>query len=282
MTTEKRRSDRIMLTIPLRVVGKDPAGGAFDEEGRSIALNRHGARIRSGRALRTGQTVRLVNQVTRLQADFRVVGPLAPLTGQGGEWGVEYLNSKENIWGIQFPPAQEGAPANSKALLECRHCHTAAVLLISMVEVEVLETAGIISRPCASCGTATLWGYSEKQLAMGAPPGEEVMIAEAQARIEEAESSADRRRHRRVCLQLPVHVRDYYGGVEITKSENVSKGGFCFASDKNYLMGQGILTMCPYNISGQNIEVRARIIRRTHIEGTQRKLYGVRYDAHVR
>jgi hypothetical protein len=110
---------------------------------------------------------------------------------------------------------------------------------------------------------------------MGAPPGEAAMLEEAKAQVE----GSDRRRHRRICLQLPVLVRDYYGGVEISKSENVSKGGFCFASEKTYHVGQGIMAVCPYNSSSsQNIEVKARFVRRHLLEGTQRKLYGVRYD----
>ncbi len=282
MPVEKRRSDRLLLTIPLQVNWTDADGTAVSEDARSIALNRHGARIQTGRTLHAGQIVRLVNRLINRKADFRVVGPVSPRTEQGGEWGVELVDSHVNIWGIQFPPAPTGEAADSRALLECRHCHTAALLPLSLVEVEVLDTAGIISKQCQNCGTVSVWGYAEKQLAMGAPPGEAAMLAEAQAQIDPsaAREAADRRKHRRVCLQLPVLVRDYYGGVEMTKSENVSKGGFCFASDKNYYMGQGIMAVCPYNSSAsQNIEVRARIVRRQQIEGTQRKLYGVRYDS---
>lgn len=280
MPTDKRRSDRIMLTIPLRAQWTDTTGKAFEEEdARSVAINRHGARVHLKQAVHTGQILRLTNRISHMKADFRVVGPVTPLTSAGGEWGVECTNLKENIWGIQFPPIEEGPGGESRALLECRNCKTAALLPLSLVEVDVLETAGIITRECKSCEASSPWGYAEKQLAMGAPPGEAAMLAEAQAQLEESQKGAERRKHRRVCLQLPVSVRDYYGGVEITKSENVSKGGFSFSSDKNYFMGQGLLAVCPYSPSAQNIEVRGRIVRRHPIEGVQRKLYGVRYDA---
>jgi c-di-GMP-binding flagellar brake protein YcgR len=74
-------------------------------------------------------------------------------------------------------------------------------------------------------------------------------------------------------------IRDYYGGVEITKSENISKGGFCFVSEKNYHPGGGVLVVCPYNPSSQNIEMHATIVRLRTLEGTNRKVYGVRYDS---
>ncbi len=279
MAIERRRSDRIMLTIPLVAHGTDVGGASFKEAARSVALNRHGARIQISRPLTIGQTLRLVNQVTHREAEFRVIGPVAPLTDRGGEWAVECINIEDNIWGIQFPPGEKGEATDSRALLECRKCHTVALLPVSLVEVDVLETSGIISKRCQNCKTISPWGYAEKEVAMESPPEEAAMLAEAQDRIEEAPKAADRRRHRRVCLQLPVLVRDYYGGVEITKTENASKGGFCFASEKNYYVGQGIMVICPYSAASQNIDAGARIVRRRDVEGTQRKLYGVRYEA---
>lgn len=150
---------------------------------------------------------------------------------------------------------------------------------LSLVEVEVLETSGLLLRPCATCELATPWGYAEKPVAMAGPPEEAAMVADAQAEARAAaRGGIDQRKHRRVSLLLPISIRDYYGGVEITKTENVSKSGFCFVSEKEYHIGSGILVVCPYNPSGQNIEVRARIVRQTLVEGTNRKVYGVRYE----
>ncbi len=267
-----------MLTIPLRVHGKDLKGLPFEKEARSVILNRDGARIQISRPLTSSQTIRIVNLLSHREADFRVVGPVAPPTEKGGEWAVEYLNNKDNIWGIQFPPAKEGEGADSRALLECRKCHSVVLVPLSLVEVDVLETSGLLTKHCQNCDGTVPLGYAEKQLAMGSPTGESTMMAEAQAAVKAAATGAELRKHRRVCLQLPVLVRDYYGGVEITKSENVSKGGFCFASEKGYLLGQAVMAVCPYSTTTQNIEVRARIVRRSDVEGTQRKIYGVRYD----
>jgi hypothetical protein len=273
LKSEKRRSDRLMLTVPLRVHGRSPRGEDFAEEARTITLNRHGARIQISRPLVAGQTIQIHNLVSHREAPFRVVGPVSPRTEKGGEWGVECIDHKLNIWGIQFPPVATDE-ADSTALLECRNCHNIAVFHLSLVEVEVLETSGLLSKPCESCDRITTWGYAERQLAMGAPPGEAAMLAEAG----KAASGVEQRRYRRVSLQLPVLVRDYYGGEEITKSENVSKGGFCFISEKNHLVGEGVLVACPYSASEHSIEVHAKIVRRTEVRGTQQKVYGVRYE----
>jgi len=272
MSSNRRRSDRLMLTIPLRIRGTDAAGARFNAEARTVTINRHGARVQTPQALSGVSQVRITNQISRREADFRVVGLVAPMSAQGADWGVECVDDKDNIWAIQFPPMEQGQNAESKALVECHKCHTVALMPLSLVEVEVLETSGILSKPCSSCQVISPWSYTETQVAMGAPPDEQAAGAEAAAA-----PSRDTRRHRRVSLQLPVQVRDYYGDVEHTKSENVSKGGFCFGSEKDFLLGQGIMVVCPYNAGGPNIEVQARIVRKQDVEGSHRKVYGVRY-----
>ena len=270
-----------MLTVPLRVRGEDERGMPFRDDARTLILNRHGARIQIMRLLRGGQKVRLSNIVTRREADFRVVGPVAPFTDKGGEFGVEYLNQKDNIWGIQFPPPADEEIGDSKAVLECRQCGTVALLPLSLVEVEVLETSGILTKMCEHCGAQSPWGYTEKQIAMEGP-SESALTRKVQADADKvAKSGAERRRHRRVALQLPVRVRNYYGGVEVGRSENISKGGFCFTSEINYQIGEGLMVVCPFDQRGQSIEVRARVVRRHPLEGTPRIVYGIRYDIHV-
>ncbi len=276
MGSDKRRSDRLMLTVPLTLSGVDPKGADFKDNARTVTLNRHGARILSPRLLTSGQIIRITNLVSRREADFRVVGPLSPHSEKGGEWGVECLDGQENIWGIQFPPPPPGQESESAALLECRRCHTVALLRVSLVEFEVLGAAGLLTKTCESCGESTPWGYAEKQVAMNAPPEEAAMLADAGESA--VRRGADLRRHRRVALQLPVLVRDFSGNIEITKSENVSKGGFCFSSERDYHVGEGIMVACPYSGTDQNLEVSAKIVRRQKIDGSTRKIYGVRYN----
>jgi len=44
--TTRRRSERLYLTIPIRVSGTDPKGRDFSEECVSVDVSRHGARVR--------------------------------------------------------------------------------------------------------------------------------------------------------------------------------------------------------------------------------------------
>jgi len=278
MASDKRRSDRLMLTVPLQVSGEDPKGGEFNVSMRTITLNRHGARIMSPRLLSSGQTIHITNLVSHREAEFRVVGPLSPHSEKGGEWGVECIDGQENIWGIKFPPAPPGQEAESAALLECRQCHTVALLRVSLVEFEVLGASGIMTKTCENCKENTPWGYAEKQVAMSAPAGGKTEAVEAGSSGGPSKGGADLRRHRRVALQLPVLVRDFSGEFEVTKSENVSKGGFCFSSEREFHVGEGVMVACPYSGGNQSLEVRAKIVRRQTTEGSNRKVYGVRYS----
>ncbi len=270
MSSQKRRSDRLMLTVPLRVLGMDAGGDKFKAEGRTLVLNRHGAKIQLSQKLVTGSTVRIVNLSNRREADFRVVGPTAPPTEKGSEWGVEYVRPNEDIWGIRFPPSEGDVP-EAAALLECRVCRAAVMARLSLVEVEVLDASGVLNRLCQNCDGKTPWGYAEKQLTMD-------KALPTDARPEVVEDGPEKRRHRRVALQMPVRVRDYQGGTDISKSDNVSKGGFSFVSEKNYSVGAGVMVACPYSPTGQSPEVHARIVRARPIPGTNRKIYGVSYD----
>jgi hypothetical protein len=273
---ERRRSDRIFMTIPVAIEAADTGGVAYKVDGRTVILSRYGAMIQVPRRLAMGQRVRVVNLRTQQGAFFRVVGPVTPLTEQGGQWGIEYEDPTDDIWGISFSalPTREGP--NSKALLECRKCHTVAQQQVSLVELDVLETSGILLRPCERCRAQSPWGYAEDQLA-SSTPAEGPGMARAGESTGAAPAPSERRQRRRVRLQLPILLRDYFGGTEITQTENVSKSGFCFASAKTYFVGQGLMVACPYDAAGENLEAAARIVRQEKISEASRTLYGARY-----
>ncbi len=273
--TRRRRSDRLLLTIPIRVEGSSPKGQKFTEETRTLVVNRHGARIQLNHLVAPGAVVRIVNIGARRQAEFRVIGPTQPLSDQGGEWGVECQDSKKNIWGIEFPPGSDDESLAS-ALLACRRCHYEVLMPISLVEYDVLSTSGLLTRDCESCKEATAWGYSEQQISAGGA-GRDVEV-QPESPAGPAGAGTKQRAHSRVSLKLPIRVRNYYGVVDFAKTENVSKGGFCFASEKDYEIGEGVQAICPYDATGHNIEVRARIVRRYGGKGSGRHLFGARYE----
>ena len=280
MPVARGRSDRVTLTCPVTVRWTDEEGRALELEGRTTSINRHGARIEAGQPLPAGQVIRLVNPLSKREADFRVVGlistaagsggvyavlgPLSAETSDGNEFGVACLETKVNFWGLHFPPLPAGDLAERRVTLECRTCHRSRALQISIVAVEVLESAGSLSWPCDQCGTITAWGYPERKASFGE--------GRPAAAIEAGVPSNGRR-----ASQVPVLVRRASGEAEHTQSEDVSKGGFSFVSEIDYGIGDRVMVACPYNAQDSNAEVAAQIARKQEIRGTGRKVFGVRY-----
>ena len=266
----RRRSERILLSIPVQIDGATPKGDYFSETTRTVVINRHGARILLKHTVVPGAKIKISNLSARREGEFRVIGPTGPATEDGGEWGVECKDESFNIWGIEFPPPIQGDTRGS-ALLECRTCHRNVVTDISLVELDVLTSSGLLTLECEECGKPTSWSYSEQPRTIA--PG----TGESPSPSPEA-TGAHQRLYKRAALRLPIQVRDYYGGKELTKSENVSKGGLCFTSERKYEVGSGVLVTCPYDPRGNNIEVRARVVRRQPITGSARFIYGVAYE----
>lgn len=97
---------------------------------------------------------------------------------------------------------------------------------------------------------------------------------------EPSESKAgELRRHRRISMRVPVLIRDYSGEVEVTETLDLARGGFSFASETGYQVGETLSVACPYDSGGQNIQLPARIVRWRSIGGGKRTVYGVRYES---
>lgn len=273
MGDEQRRTPRIMFSIPLRISGVDEEGRPFEVSGRTITINLHGASIQGALPLMTGQTIRVTNQVNGAEDEFRVVGPISPPLDRVRDWGVECLHADKNIWGIHFPPSNEDS--DTHVLLGCRRCSSMALQSLSFVEVEVLETAGLLTKSCEHCGESTTWGYPRQEFEVESMAYQEAVDAATHG---VHPLTVDRRKWLRKAGQIPVRVRDYYGEMEIVQTENFSDEGFCFSSRRKYLVGQGIVVIFPYDPADEKSEVRARIVRVEAGSDLEENIYAVRYE----
>ena len=282
----RRRTERLFLRYPVQVEGFDSAGSQFGETTHTLVVNRHGGRVLVKAPLTSGQTVRITQVVSGRAADFRVVGLAGSAGDAGGEWGVECRDEGTNFWGITFPPMDESAESSS-VLLECEQCHEVALTVFSMVEYDLLENSGWLSRECNNCRAKTNWVYSRNPTRTPGPPvptepeasaPAPLPVAPAQAAPGAPVSPAERRTSSRVSLRLPLRVRNSKDVTDLTKSENVSKGGVAFTSDKMFEIQELLHVTCPYNSSGDSIEVLGRVVRREEVAGTGRFLYGIEYQ----
>jgi len=279
-TAERRRSDRLWLTVPLNLEGADANGQTVEHNGRATSLSRHGARIQYSVPLKVGQSIRLKSPATRHEAEFRVVELISPPGDKDGEYGVECLDDNENFWGIEFPLLPEGERADAKALLECRICRTLALLPLTLTEVEALRSIGKVGKHCQNCTTETPWCYAEGRV----PPTHVIEQAARNSSMGESSWMTSvmgpiGRGHRRIIMQVPLGVRDSRGSAEVTRTENISKCGFCFTSDKRYRLGEVVMSVFPLDPVTRKTELAARIVREQSIKGSDRKFYGAAFEA---
>ena len=264
-----------MFSIPMTLRGRDENGEPFEATGRTITLNHHGARVQVSCPLMPGQTVSLTNQTNGAEAEFRVVGPITPPLELAGEWGVECLRADTNIWDVAIPTSSETECSEARILLSCRRCHSMSLQSLSLVEVEVLETAGLLTMPCVRCRESTAWGYSQRAFELETQTYQAVVGDDVR---EFPTLTEERRVSYRKPAQLPIRIRNYYGEIEITQTENISPEGFCFVSSRRYLVGQGIVVICPFDAANAKPEIRARVVRSEQGSLQAVYIYGVRYE----
>src|SRR5713226_1349524 len=99
----RRRSLRVLLTVPVILSGKTADGRNFEEETKTLVVNAHGALVLLANAVAQGQVLILTHNNTKEKLSCRVayVGPT-----QGGKTqvGVEFMESAPGFWQVNFPP----------------------------------------------------------------------------------------------------------------------------------------------------------------------------------
>jgi hypothetical protein len=261
---KRRRSDRILVPLRIHVTGLDARSEPFEEDSITISVNKHGACISLQHQVVPEQKLTIKNLENGIATDFRVVGELRQVFGSRREWGVETLCPECNIWGLDFALPPEGA--QPKVLICCAVCKDGALSTISSIEYDVLLYTGVISRHCERCGQTTRWEPS------GHSPEPE-LIARA---VKPVPGPLERRRHRRLKLTMLVRVRNAKGESEIVQTLDVSKGGVCFVSQREYVVGELLLLTLPSTDKPAPLEATGRVVR---AQSTPRgKVYGIMFE----
>ena len=99
----RRRSMRVLLSVPIRVTGKTTGGESFEEEARTLVVNAHGALISLGAAVAAGQKINLANKATQKSMECRVVYLGTQQAGKT-QMGIEFVKPSPAFWQIDFPP----------------------------------------------------------------------------------------------------------------------------------------------------------------------------------
>jgi PilZ domain len=260
----KRRSDRIYVAVPIRVSGTDARNISFLDETQTLVISQHGACILLNRPLVPEQDITVFSELTHQDANSRVVGPMGE-DGRGIHYGIEFQDPQVNIWGIEFPSLEDSENAVGRIVLECGHCHYREIVYLTEMEAEVFETNRGLTRTCRRCTLPGIWNEATVQ--------EPTEVEEP----EEQPRTQNDRRHFRARLKLTACIRFAQFGEEVVKTQDVSRGGFAFKSQKVYGVGSLIEVALPYSPQGLNIFSPARIVHVRELPEEKSFRYGVMY-----
>jgi len=107
----RRRSMRVLLSVPIHVAGITADGDPFQEEARTLVVNAHGALISLSAPVSTGQRITISNKATQKSLDCRVVH-VGNIQGGRTQLGVEFVKPSPTFWQIDFPPDDWIVPEN--------------------------------------------------------------------------------------------------------------------------------------------------------------------------
>jgi len=99
----RRRSMRVLLSVPITVTGKNASDQEFSEETRTLVVNAHGALISLAARVAAAQEVTLANKATQHEQKCRIVYVGAAQAGKA-QMGIEFLKPSRTFWQIDFPP----------------------------------------------------------------------------------------------------------------------------------------------------------------------------------
>jgi hypothetical protein len=107
----RRRSMRVLLSVPISVSGKTADKKDFSEETRTLVVNAHGALISLAAPVVAGQKITVANKATQQDLECRVVYLGNPQAGKI-QMGIEFVKASPTFWQIDFPPDDWVVPEN--------------------------------------------------------------------------------------------------------------------------------------------------------------------------
>jgi len=109
----RRRSQRVLMQVSVRVRGSDTQEKVFEEETATLAINAHGALILMQARLTSGGKVMMQHNITKQEQECVVVF-LGPVRAGKAEIGLEFTEACPSFWRVAFPP-EDWSPKHPEA-----------------------------------------------------------------------------------------------------------------------------------------------------------------------
>jgi len=289
-----RRSSRIPKEMAILLTGSDIEGKVFSEQTKTVLLSRHGAGIVSRYKLSAEQELIVRRLDTNQETEVRLVGQIG-VEGEVYTYGVAFLDSTNDFWGMQFPVPSEEEKQTRVVSMECGSCQTRETVEQSDLESDVYRINEGIVRYCKNCGSSTFWKRGSEDVE-GVSAVAEMVQSRAMGWVDEEESPAhapvavadlpepspaarreNRRKHVRTKVNFKACIRSFAHGDDIVTCEDVSRGGLCFKSRKRYSEKFKIEVAAPYTPGAQNFFTTAEIVHVEELKSEKKYRCGVVY-----
>jgi PilZ domain len=103
LAANRRRSQRVLMKIPVRVSGQAGAASLLEEETHTLAISAHGALLAIAAPVYRGQKFTLSNVQTKAALEC-VVAHVNRIPGEQLQVGVEFMLPNPTFWRVAFPP----------------------------------------------------------------------------------------------------------------------------------------------------------------------------------
>ena len=109
----RRRSQRVLMQVGIRIRGKDSQGKDFEEFTETLAINAHGALVLLAARVTSGGAVHVRHNKTEEEQECHVAF-LGPVRGGKAEIGLEFTTPRPTFWRVAFPP-EDWTPRSPEA-----------------------------------------------------------------------------------------------------------------------------------------------------------------------
>ena len=109
LSQNRRRTQRVIMRVPVRISGQNSVGSHFEEETHTLAVNANGALIVLSVSVRKGQVLNLLNVAMGDKAEC-VVAHLGQTQGDLLEVGIAFRLPNPHFWRVAFPPRDWSPP----------------------------------------------------------------------------------------------------------------------------------------------------------------------------
>jgi len=259
--SSKRRSDRVLVALPINLTATDSNGVRFTEACFTEMVSLHGASVALPRRASAEHPVTLQRRSLDLQVQARILGQLGIRPGFH-VYGIAFTEDAPNFWGINFPPLDQSDESWARTLLMCPECGKKLIFALNEIEYRVFSANQRLSFGCETCGHNVSWK----------PVPNQPTLAPAGSLPEEI----DNRKHTRTRMKAMACIQESGRDDDVVEVLDISRGGVSFRGPRAYPVNSWIHFAVPYTPGAANIFVPGRIAWRKDLEGNCYE-YGVQY-----